>query len=257
VIEQGIAAESARDVSDARGRTLKGRTREARSSMRVRKALDSRLAALRKHIERTEGPDPPWDRIDCLLLQADAYLKRTGAERLALSCAEQAWQLANAGATILEPRAARRCVVAALRMGQLGEARDWLSRGLDRAREHELRGDEAELRGLALWHVTLAGGDTASAEAALQAAFAASGSKLIEASVLARVGAALGRRDLLRRTQQIYRSLPWPAHEGACLEALGETQIAEARYRTFGLVTQSAILARRSAPPPITAVDDD
>lgn len=229
----------------------------AGGSVRAREDMDARLAMLRQHIERTEAPDPPWSRIDCMLLQADAYLKRTGAEHLALSCAEQAWQLASAGASLLEPRAARRCIVAALRMGQLDEARDWLSRGLKRAREHELRGDKAELRGLALWHATLAGSDTASAEGKLQAAFAASGSKLIETSVLARVGAALGRHDLLRRAQQIDRSLPWPAREGACLEALGETQIAEARYRTFGLVTRSTILARRSEPPPITAVDDD
>ena len=35
-----------------------------------REVLDSRLAALRLYIDRTEDPDPPWDRIDCLLLQA-------------------------------------------------------------------------------------------------------------------------------------------------------------------------------------------
>lgn len=90
----------------------------------------------------------------------------------------------------------------------------------------------------------------------MRAAIAATGSVLIEASALARVGRALGRHDLLRRAQQIYRSLPWPEREGACLEALGETRIAEVRYRTFELVARLKILERGAAPPPITAVDD-
>jgi hypothetical protein len=219
--------------------------------------LDARLAALHDHVEDHEDPDPPWDRIHCRLLQADAYLRRNGGEHAALSATEQALVLAEAEASILVPQTIRRGVVALLRLGELGRGRAWLSRGLACAREHGLLGDEAHLHGLALWHAALAGEDTALPEANMRAAFAASGSKLLEASVLARIAAALGRRDLLRPAQQIYRSLPWPAREGACLEALGETQIADARYRTYGLVTRSMILARRSGPPPITAVDDD
>lgn len=34
-------------------------------------------------------------------------------------------------------------------------------------------------------------------------------------------------------------------------------QVAEARYRAFGLTLRSTILARRSEPPPIAAVNDD
>lgn len=229
----------------------------AGGSVLAREQLDARLAALRLHIERTEDPDPPWDMIRCLLLQADSYLERFGAERLAVPCAEQAWQLADTGASVLASRVARRLVVAAIRLGELDQARAWLDRGLLRAREHEHRGDEARLRGLALWHAALAGGDVHRAEVDMRTAIAATGSMLVEASVLARTGAALTRHDLLRRAQQIYRSLPWPAREGACLEALGEIRIAEVRYRSFGLVARSTILARRSGPPPITAKDSD
>lgn len=220
-------------------------------------ALDSRLAALYAHIELEANPDPPWYRIWCLLRQSEVYLRRRGAEPLALRFAEQAWTLAETHASILAPTAARWCVVAALRVGDLAHAAARLSRGLQLAAEHELRGDQVHLRGLAMWHAALAYGHTAAAEVDLQAAFAASGSRLIEASVLARVGAALDRHDLLRRAQQIYRSLPWPRREGACLEALGETQIAEARYRTYGLATRLTILARRAEPSPITATDAD
>jgi hypothetical protein len=220
-------------------------------------ALDARLEALRLHVERTEDPDPPWDLIRCLLLQADAYLLRSGAEPLAAARAEQAWQLADKRASVLAPGAARRLVVASLRLGELDRAQAWLARGLARAREHEHRGDEAQLAGLALWHASLAGGDVGRAEADLRAAVAATGSVLVEASVLARVGAALGRKDLLQRARQIYRSLRWPAREGACLEALGDLRIAEARYRAYGLAARLAILQGRSGPPPIAAVDDD
>lgn len=219
--------------------------------------LDGRLAELHDHVEHHEDPDPPWDRIHCRLLQADAYLRRNGAEHAALSAAEQALALAERMASILVPQTIRRGVVALLRLGELSRGRAWLTRGLASAREHGLLGDEAHLHGLALWHAALAGEDTAVPEVDMQTAFAASGSRLVEASVLARVGGAVGRQDLLRRAQQIYRSLPWPAREGACLEALGETQIAETRYRTYGLITRSMILARRSGPPPITAVDEE
>jgi hypothetical protein len=167
----------------------------------ARDALDTRLIALLGHFEREASSDPPWYRISCLLWQSEAYLKRRGAEHLAQACAEQAWTLADAGAANLTPRAARWCVVASLRLGDLAHAAARLSRGLQRAREHELQGDEAHLRGLALWHTALANHSTAAAEADLQAAFVASGSRLVEASVLARVGAALDRRDLLRNSQ--------------------------------------------------------
>jgi hypothetical protein len=221
----------------------------------TREALDSRLAALRLHIERS-GSDPPWDLIDCLLLQSDAYLKRLGAERLALLCAEKAWQLADAHATVVAAGVAMRLAVASLRLGDLDQAREWLDRGLARAREHEHRGDEARLLGLAFWHAALVRGDVKRAESDLHAAIAATGSMVVQASVLFRVGSALSRRDLLRSAQQIYRSLPWPVREGACLEALGETRIAEVRYRTFELVARLKILERGAEPPPITAVDD-
>jgi hypothetical protein len=228
----------------------------AGTPVRSTDSLDACLAALRDRVEHHEDLDPPWDAIHCRLLQADAYLKRYGAEQAALSSAEQALALAEVAAEIQVPGAIRRGVVALLRLGELAHGKAWLTRGLASARKHGLLGDEAQLHGLALWHAALAGENTTVAEADMQAAFAASGSKLVEASVLARTGAALDRRDLLRRAQQIYRSLPWPAREGACLEALGETQIAEARYRTYGLAMLSAILARRPGPPPITAVDD-
>lgn len=226
-------------------------------SLSTREALDSRLASLRQHIERTEDPAPPWDLIRCLLLQVDVYLKRSGAERLALQHAEEAWKLADERASVLASGVTRRLVVASLRLGEFDQAQEWLARGLARAREHEHRGDEAQLRGLALWHDVIAGGDVGRAESEMRASVAATGSVTVEASVLAHVGAALDRRDLLQRAQQIYRSLPWPSREGACLEALGELRIAEVRYRTFGLAARLAILGRRAGPPPTTAVDDD
>lgn len=229
---------------------------DAKESELACQSLDERLAALRLHIERTELPDPPWSLIRCLLLQADAYLKRSGAERLAIPHAEEAWKLADERAGVLASSVARRLAVASLRLGELDRAQEWLARGLGRAGEHEHRGDEARLRGLALWHETLAGGDVDKAEAEMRAAIAATGSVLIEAAVLARAGAAIGRRDLLQRAQQIYRSLPWPEREGLCLEALGETKIAEVRYRTFGLAARLALLERRAGPPPIVDTDD-
>ncbi|HEY0194738.1 MAG TPA: hypothetical protein VGC42_26680 [Kofleriaceae bacterium] len=225
------------------------------SSPQIADALDQRLERIGHRIERADLA-PHWDAVHFQLLRADVSLRRAGGAEAALGHAEQALSLAERAAPLLSPLALRRLIVAALRARAFANIPGWLELGLARSRQHEFLAAEAELLGLALWHDTVTGCEPAVAEARLMQTLRDSGSMLLRASIYLRLGRAIDRKDLLRRAQQIYRSLPWPAREGACLEALGERDAARRRYQTYKLVYCERLLDR-ATPAPITAVDDE
>ncbi|WP_437718982.1 hypothetical protein WMF45_22780 [Sorangium sp. So ce448] len=118
---------------------------------------------------------------------------------------------------------------------------------------HHLPGEAAWIAGLRLWYAVQRGAAVADAEEALEAAFARSGSVLVQAEVLLRVGRGAGRRDLVGRARRIYHALPWPEREGACLEALGMPQVARDRYEAFGLRLAALAVDRNPEPAPVDA----
>lgn len=215
--------------------------------------LDAEIEALAAHIASVAPADPPWSRIRAELLVADNLLARSGAEELARAAAQRALVLARAGAPELIPQCVRRIGVAALRADIMDGLAELLDEAFSAAEAHWLPGEAARLAGLRLWHVTRLGRDVEEAERALDAAIERTGSVLLEAEVLARVGRGADRRDLLERSRRIYRALPWPEREGECLEALGMKAAARARYEAFGLRLEALALERRTAPIPISA----
>ncbi|EYF01520.1 Hypothetical protein CAP_8081 [Chondromyces apiculatus DSM 436] len=215
--------------------------------------LDAELEALAAQVSEVAPEDPPWSRIHAALLFADDFLGRSGAEDRARAEAEGALTLARRGAPELIPPCVHRLGVAALRLGTVDELPSLFEEALSAAEERHLPGDAARIRGLDLWRIIQVGGDVASAERALDASIARTGSVLVEAEVLSRTGRGTGRRDLLERSRRIYRALPWPEREGLCLEAMGMKTHALKRYEAAGLRLAALALERRTAPPPVDA----
>lgn len=213
--------------------------------------MDAALAALVSRVAAVAPATPPWSRIDADLLAADNLLARAGSEEAAAEAAERALALARAGAPELIAACERRAAVAALRSGSV-ERLDALLDDAARAVEaHHLPGEAARIAGLRLWYAVQRGAGIDDAEEALEAAFARSGSVLVQAEVLLLVGRGAGRRDLVARARRIYHALPWPEREGACLEALGMPEAARDRYEAFGLRVAALAVARNPERVPV------
>ncbi len=215
--------------------------------------IDAAIAALVAHVAEVAPTDPPWSRIHAQLLLADQHLARVSEEPAAIEAATRALALARRGAPELVPKCARRIAVAALRSGATQLLDALLDEAAQAADTHHLPGQAAGIAGLRLWQAVQRGSAVDLAEKAMEDAFARSGSVLIQAEVLLHTGRGAGRRDLLDRARSIYRSLPWPEREGACLEALGRPDLALARYQAFGLRLAALALERDPTPEPLGA----
>jgi hypothetical protein len=214
---------------------------------------DAAITALAARVAEDAPRDPPWLRIDAELLVADQHLAGVGGEQAATEPAERGLALARRGAPELVPACVRRLAVAALRSGSTEQLDILLEEAAQAAEVHHLPGEAARIAGLRLWHAVQQHGAVDGAEKALEEAFDRSGSVLVQAEVLLRTGRGAGRPDLVSRARRIYRSLPWPEREGACLEALGMVDAARARYEAFGLKLAALALDRSPAPEPVDA----
>lgn len=215
--------------------------------------MNTAIDALVAHVAEVAPTDPPWSRIDAELLVADQHLARMGDERAASDAAERGLVLARRGSPELVPACARRLAVAALRSGSTERLEALLDEAAQAAEAHHLPGEAARIAGLSLWQAVQEHGALDRAEKALEEAFERSGSVLVQAEVLLRTGRGAGRPDLVSRARRIYRSLPWPEREGACLEALGMVDIARARYKAFGLRLAATALDGSPTPEPVDA----
>ncbi|WP_437301073.1 hypothetical protein [Sorangium sp. So ce426] len=215
--------------------------------------MDTAIAVLVSRVAAVAPATPPWARIEAELLVADNLLARAGSELSAAEAAESALALARAGAPELIAACVGRVAVAALRSGSLERLDALLGDAARAAEAHHLPGEAARIAGLRLWYAIQRGAGVGEAERALDDAFARSGSILVKAQVLLRVGRGAGRRDLVGRARRIYRALPWPEREGACLEALGMPQAARDRYEAFGLRLAALAVARDPEPEPVGA----
>ncbi|WP_437944408.1 hypothetical protein WMF27_20315 [Sorangium sp. So ce281] len=213
--------------------------------------MDAALAALISRVAAIAPATPPWSRIEAELLAADNLFARVGSEQAAAEAAERALAFARAGAPELIAACMRRIAIAALRSGSVERLDALLDDAARAAVAHQLPGEAAWIAGLRLWYAVQRGAAVADAEEALEAAFARSGSVLVQSAVLLRIGRGTGRRDLVGRARRIYHALPWPEREGACLEALGMPQAARDRYEAFGL--RLAALAVGRSPEPVEA----
>lgn len=194
---------------------------------------------------------PQWC-IPAAILGADVRLARRGTEKQARTNAERALALARDTAPEMIPFCVRRIGLAMLRTGDdLSSLDALLLEALDAASNNNLPAEAARLRGLRLWLAHSRGEALAELEEALETAFQRCGSVLVEAEILYQIGRGMNRPALLERARRIYRRLPWPAREIACLEALGKTEMAKTRGEQFGLRLLLLGLERRTEPPPM------
>ena len=167
--------------------------------------------------------------------------------------AERALSLARAGAPERIAACVRRVAVARLRSRATDPLEALFTEATRSTEAHDLPGEAARIEGIRLWLAIQRGAAVEEAEKALEAAFARSGSVLVQAEVLLRIGRGAGRRDLIGRARRIYHALPWPEREGACLEALGMAEAARALYESFGLKLAAMAVARSPEPEPVNA----